>query len=126
MRILLLSIEAYLLLIAHDILLSRRDFGAVCRRVRETQLQSRSASAPPTTDIESALGTACAFYPKRVLCLQRSTVLIQMLRARGVAAKLVIGTQTLPFRAHAWVEIGEDILSDQAASRGTFQILEVL
>ena len=126
MQRLLLVVEAYLLLIGHDIFMARHDFQSLCRRLGETRLRERSKSQSSTTDVDSALSDACAFYPKQVLCLHRSTVLVQMLRRRGVVAKLVIGTQTLPFKAHAWVETDGNILNDRLASREAFQILEVL
>ncbi|SRR5579883_857828 len=121
-----LIVEAYARLLWYDVFMSRHDLAALCHKIKRIPLRSRVKSRFCTTDIDSALSTACAFYPRQVLCLQHSAVLVQMLRARGSAAKLVIGTQTLPFKAHAWVEMNGEILNDRLASRETFQILEVL
>lgn len=126
MQRLLLIVEAYLRLIGHDAYMFRHDFRALCQKLKEIRQRPGSKRQSSSTDVETALSIACAFYPKRVLCLERSAVLIQMLRARGVAAKMVIGMQRLPFRAHAWIEIDGDILNDRLASREAFQILEVL
>lgn len=52
-----------------------------------------------------AVNHACVWYPKRVLCLQRSAVTTCLLRDRGVPAKMVMGAQNLPFKAHAWTEV---------------------
>lgn len=126
MRGFLLIGEAYLRLIGHDVFMCLHDFRALCQRIGKIQLHSSSKDKSCTTGIDSALSIACAFYPKQVLCLQRSAVLVHMLRVRGIDAKLVIGTQTLPFRAHAWVAIEGTVFNDRLASRETFRILEVL
>src|SRR5690349_14881235 len=52
-----------------------------------------------------AINHACVWYPKRVLCLQRSAVLTCLLRTGGIRAKMVLGAQNLPFKAHAWTEV---------------------
>jgi hypothetical protein len=49
--------------------------------------------------------TAAAFYPRRAMCLEQSLALFILLRRRGVDAQLKFGIQTLPFSAHAWVEV---------------------
>ena len=72
-----------------------------------------------------ALNVACCFYPKRALCLQRSAVLVRLLRSNGVPAQVIIGAQKLPFKAHAWVEIDGQIINDRLASRESFLVLEV-
>lgn len=60
-----------------------------------------------------AVDLACICYPKRVLCLQRSAVTVQLLRANGFEAEMVIGVQTLPFASHAWVEINHVVVNDK-------------
>jgi hypothetical protein len=52
-----------------------------------------------------AVNTACVWYPKRVRCLQRSTVTTCLLRSTGIPAKMVMGAQILPVSAHAWTEV---------------------
>jgi hypothetical protein len=60
-----------------------------------------------------------------VLCLERSSVLVKMLRRRGLPAHMVIGAQKLPFKAHAWVELDGAIINDRLVSREKFHVLEV-
>jgi Transglutaminase-like superfamily len=49
--------------------------------------------------------------PGDTRCLTRSLVLVHLLARRGIPAKLVIGVEAAPFRAHAWVEHeGEPVL----------------
>jgi hypothetical protein len=38
---------------------------------------------------------------------------------------MVIGVQTMPFKAHAWVEVGGQIVNDRLASREKYLVLEV-
>lgn len=52
-----------------------------------------------------AVNYACLWYPKRVLCLQRSAVTTCLLRNCGVPAQMTLGAQKVPFRAHAWTEV---------------------
>jgi Transglutaminase-like superfamily/Coenzyme PQQ synthesis protein D (PqqD) len=53
----------------------------------------------------NAVNYACVWYPKRVLCLQRSVVTTCLLRQCGVPAQMVMGAQKFPFKAHAWTEV---------------------
>jgi hypothetical protein len=71
---------------------------------------SRTVSGyiPPPNAVNrvcDAVNNACVWYPKRVLCLQRSTVTTCMLRRYGIPAQMVIGAQKVPFKAHAWTEV---------------------
>ena len=52
-----------------------------------------------------AVNSAMMWYPKQVLCLQRSVVTTCLLRSHGVQAHMVMGAQRTPFKAHAWVEV---------------------
>lgn len=59
------------------------------------------------------IDTACIWYRKEVLCLQRSVVTTCLLRKYGVPAQMVIGAQQVPFKAHAWVEVGQRVVNDK-------------
>jgi hypothetical protein len=67
--------------------------------------QAVSADFALIDDIAMRVATAAAFYPRRALCLEQSLALFVLLRRRGIAAGLRFGVQTLPFSAHAWVEV---------------------
>jgi hypothetical protein len=45
-------------------------------------------------------------------CLARSVAMFSVLRARDVAADLVIGVRGDPFSAHAWVQYQNMVLND--------------
>ena len=75
------------------------------RLVGSWKLSVREAPDKTVTDVCAAVNYACAWYPKRALCLQRSAVTTCLLRSCGVSATMVLGAQSLPFKAHAWTEV---------------------
>jgi hypothetical protein len=121
----ILAVRAYFSLMAFDLFMWRHDFASLHRSVRDFPLRQIAANPNSIEAVNSALDIACCFYPKQALCLQRSAVLVKMLRANGVWAQMVIGVQQLPFKAHAWVEASGEIINDRLASRETFLVLEV-
>jgi len=108
----LLIVQAYLRLLHFHLYLVRGDFSALYERVRKSKVNN----VPPIPDgverICAAADMACIWYPKQVLCLQRSAATVCLLRAHGFPAHLVLGAQKLPFRAHAWVEVEGRVISD--------------
>ena len=125
MNRLLPVVQAYLGLFAHDIFMMSHDFSSLHRQIRDFPLSNTPRNSVVIESISHALNVACTFYPRRVLCLQRSSVLVKMLRRRGIPAHMVIGAQKLPFKAHAWVEVDKTILDDRMATREKFLVLEV-
>lgn len=109
----LLVVQSYLLLVFVD-LLEARGMAALykalqragCRNVRNNRREN-------VDDLCRAMDLACVFYPKVVLCLQRSAAATLLLRRKGHGAEMVIGAQTIPFRSHAWVEIAGTIVNDK-------------
>lgn len=98
--------KALFALLALDILHVSQDFSAMCELVRGWQKAPRTANPDAVRRICRAVAYACIWYPKRVLCLQRSAVMTCLLRERGVPAEMVMGAQIIPFKAHAWTEVG--------------------
>jgi hypothetical protein len=86
------------------------------RRLHKFVQNRHVASGPATPDsierVCKAMNYACVFYCKHVLCLQRSTVTTWLLRNAGVAAQMVVGTQEMPFKAHAWVEVDGRVINE--------------
>lgn len=120
----ILVAEAYIRLIEYDLFLSNHNLGALHRRLLGLPVRSKRSADQIGNAVVRALGIACALYPKQILCLKRSTVLVAMLRSRGVNARMVIGVQRLPFKAHAWVEVDGAILDDRLAARERFLQVE--
>src|SRR5438270_3748395 len=107
-----LVLQAYLRLIYFDLYLARGDFSTVCEKVRQSAVSRKVRS-----DVERvcrAVDVACIWYWKHVLCLQRSAATACLLKRNGIPAELVIGTQTVPFKAHAWVEVECRIVNDKS------------
>lgn len=47
-------------------------------------------------------------------CLQRSALLLGVLRRLGLSARWVFGVRTWPFRAHCWLQVEDIVLADEA------------
>jgi hypothetical protein len=94
-------------LLAFDLLgLGRnRNFAKMLRLVGNWRVISPAKVPDAVDQVCDAVNYACVWYPKQVLCLQRSAVTTCLLRSCGVDAKMVIGAQKLPFKAHAWTEV---------------------
>ena len=101
----LLYCKAFLALLGFDLLGFGRNFNRLYRTVRDWPVASTVAQSDITGKVSRAVNYACAWYPKRALCLQRSAVTVCLLRSLGVTARMALGAQRLPFRAHAWVEV---------------------
>ena len=84
-------------------------FGNSLARLRRFLLSWKTSNRPPQSEIiqqaSAAMRYARVWYPKRVRCLQRSAVLACMLRSYGIPAQMVLGSQKMPFKGHAWVEV---------------------
>ena len=96
-----------------------------------TGLESGKPTHPHRTDsasdqeILSAMATACCFYWRPVLCLQRSVCTVRMLRAYGHSSRLVVGYRPKPFMSHAWVEIDGRVANDSPAYAARMRVLHV-
>ena len=118
-----LVLQAYVRLIQFDCYLARRNFHALYEKVRRYPIGSR----PSSHDVEricSAVDMACIWYWKEALCLQRSAATVCLLRSHGVAAELVIGTQQIPFKAHAWVEVDGCVVNDKPYTPEMYAVLD--
>jgi hypothetical protein len=59
-----------------------------------------------------------------VLCLQRSAATACLLRRYCVEAHMVIGAQQMPFKAHAWVEVGGRVVNDKPYVAEMYSVLD--
>lgn len=95
----------------------------------ERLTRQRFAVAPAGEIYDRSIGEAVVlatcFYWKPVRCLQRSVCLVRLLRARGTAARLVIGYRPIPFFSHAWVEVNGCVVNDSPAYQRRLRILHV-
>ncbi len=97
--------KAFIGLFAYDVLGFGQKFPRINFFVRHFEVSQRLSSPETVARVCQALNYACVWYPKRVLCLQRSAVLTCLLRSCGVTAQMVMGAQKSPFKAHAWTEV---------------------
>lgn len=111
-------------LLAYDLVVTFGRFSAVHRTVRRWKVR-RTQPTPDTVErVCAAVNHACVWYPKRVLCLQRSAVTTCMLRSQGVAAHMVYGAQKLPFKAHAWVEVDGRPVNERTEVQAIYGVWE--
>jgi hypothetical protein len=73
-----------------------------------------------------AVNLAACFYFKPVRCLQRSTVIVHLLREYGIDGRLVIGYRPSPFLAHAWAEVDGRVVNDSQAYQQRLRILDTM
>lgn len=115
---------AYFELLRVDAQLATRGFPAVHQRVRSFPVRGRCTSPPAHTVICRAVDVACVFYFKDVRCLQRSAATTILLRKAGLSAEMVIGVQLSPFRSHAWVELGRQIVNDKPYTSSMYTVMD--
>jgi hypothetical protein len=117
--------ESLRLLLRFEWTLRFRDFRELHRIVREEPVRPTApAELIPYAELCRAMNYACVFYFRRVLCLHRSAATAVLLRRHGWSAELVIGAQTLPFRSHAWCEVGGAVVNDRPYMRDIYAVLE--
>ena len=114
--------SAYLKLILFEFKLARGSFEAIYTMVGNQPVRRRTGTS--VADVALAVDRACIWYWKRVLCLQRSAVTTCLLRENGVDAHMVIGTQQIPFRAHAWVEVDGRGIGHQSQGYKSYRVLD--
>ena len=119
-----LVLRAYLKLIYFDLYLARGNFSALYDKVRNYPAGKRTSSADAIERICSAVDMACIWYWKEVLCLQRSAATACLLKRCGIAAQMVIGAKQMPFKAHAWVEVGGRVVSDKPYMQEIYAVLD--
>lgn len=111
-------------LLGFDVLRLGHNFAKLRRIVGGWTLARQLRFANPVNRVCRAVNYACIWYPKRVQCLQRSVVTTCLLRSCGVPAKMVIGIQQLPFRAHAWTEVDGRAINERRDVQRIYQVLE--
>ncbi len=119
-----LVLKAYLKLIHFDLYLAWGNFAALYDKVRNYPVGSQTPDAGAVEQICSAIDMACIWYWKEALCLQRSAATACLLKKHGVLAKMVIGAQHMPFKAHAWVEVDGHVVNDKPYTPEIYAVLD--
>ena len=119
-----LVLKAYLKLIYFDLYLARGNFSALYDKVRGYPTGKKAEAADAIEKICSAVDMACIWYWKEALCLQRSAATACLLRRYGIPARMVIGAQQMPFKAHAWVEVNGRVVNDKPYTPEMYAVLD--
>lgn len=112
-------------LLGMDLLLKVAGFERYLRVVRSWPIVGAHRQDVETSRrISLAVDRAATHYFKRAWCLQRSSTHVCLLRLRGIEAELVIGARKLPFGAHAWVEVGGEVVNNHPIVQEQYAVLE--
>lgn len=119
-----LTANAFIGLLLFDLLSFRGKFVGVHNAVKDWPTASICAPADTVERVCAAVNYACSWYPKRVLCLQRAALTTCLLRRCGIDARMVIGAQRLPFKAHAWTEVNGIAVNERRAVTEMYLVWE--
>jgi len=119
-----LPLRAFQMLIVFHFYLARGNFAALYDRVRRFPLRRRIRPPFAIEDVCRAVDVACIWYPKEVLCLQRSAATACLLKQCGFPARMVVGARLKPFKAHAWVEVNGRAVNDRSYVREMYSVLD--
>lgn len=107
-----------------DVLRLGSDFSRTYRWVGRVKTSRRVASADIVDRVCRSVNLASALYPKQVRCVQRSAVTTCLLRCYGVPAQMVVGAQTVPFKAHAWTEVNDRAVNERNDVQNIYSVWE--
>jgi hypothetical protein len=119
-----LALRAYLTLIRFGLCLARGDFAGLYDKVRNYPVREAAETNDTVEQVCAAVDVACIWYWKEALCLQRAAVTACLLKRYGVPAQMLIGVQQMPFRSHAWVEVGTCVVNDRPHMREIYTVLD--
>lgn len=116
---------AYVALLLADLALRAGGYPRFSRLIRSWPVSRRSRPRDAAA-VCAEVDAAARFYFRRAWCLQRSAVAACLLRRGGRPARLVVGVHEVPFGAHAWVELGGEVVNDDPRVRRYYQEIERL
>jgi Transglutaminase-like superfamily len=120
----MLQFRAFAILLYFDFFLLHGDFNALYEFVRKCPVKDIGTNHVGVHEICAAVDVASIWYWKQVLCLQRSAAATCLLRHYGIPARMILAAQTMPFKAHAWVEVDGNVVSDKPYMREIYQVLD--
>ena len=118
----MLFCRAIFALLAYDVLSTICRFNTLYLMVKRWKVALRASDSVTIERVCTAVNYACIWYPKQALCLQRSFVTTYLLRRSGIAAHMVLGSQKLPFKAHAWVEVNGQAINERSDVQATYAV----
>jgi len=118
----MLFLRAFLALFVYDALTTFCRFETIYSRVKHWNVTGSCVGENTLDRVCMAVNYACSWYPKQALCLQRSFVTTYLLRKHGIHALMVLGSQKLPFKAHAWVEVDGQAVNERSNVQATYAV----
>jgi len=98
------------------------------KRLRAVVVRTKCRRIPPDPEtvvhVVDAVRAMCVLYFKESYCLQRAFVATRLLRRRGIAASLVVGSQPAPIRSHAWVEVEGVPVINRISHLAFYQVID--
>ena len=107
-----------------DLVLKVSGFKQLYNLVRQWPTAERSVGPEIVPQMWSEIRRGITWYPRQVMCLQRSAVTTWLLRSRGAQAQMVIGCQRRPFLVHAWTEVNGEVVNDRQSVRELHKIID--
>jgi hypothetical protein len=121
----IMYLRAVFQILRFEYFIVRGNFPGLYRRVKSAAAPAPTFPPPETADLLTrAIDLVCLWYPKPVLCLQRSAATACLLKRYGIPARLMIGVQQLPFRAHSWVEVEGRVINDRPYVRDSYTVMD--
>lgn len=101
--------------------LERRGLRPLLRERSELTAAEPAAARRVAAAVDAGLGV----LPVKGTCLRRSVTLLRELHRRGLGGALHIGVRPGPagIEAHAWVQVGDDIVNDEPEVVATYSQL---
>lgn len=118
------DVVAFLTLVYVDVSIKLFKFPRLDAVLRKRASVRRRTDPATVQRISRSVDRAAAAYFKRAWCLQRSAACAYLLRRRGCPAQLVLGVRTLPFEAHAWVEVDGRVVNDRPEHIQRYLVLD--
>jgi hypothetical protein len=118
------TLATFLAFTVVDLILRFLGFKYLYDLVRHWPTAEEDAGSAGTAQLWAAICRGITWYPKQVMCLQRSVVTTWLFRSRGLPAQMVIGCQRRPFLVHAWTELNGEVVNDRQSVREVHKIID--
>ena len=122
------TLAALFSLMAFDLVLHVRGFKGLITKVEAWPIANRDGESDRATcyRVRATIDRAQMYYPKKAMCLQRSAVITCLLRRQGIPAEMVLAAQVFPPKAHAWVEVLNEVVNDSSEVKDKYRVFRRL
>lgn len=79
---------------------------------KKNSIDNAQSNMETVNKLRNNLNIACMFFPTKTKCLEWAIAYIFIAFRKKIKCNLVIGVQTMPFVAHAWIEYDNKPFSD--------------